>query len=167
MEWTPIDIEHKRFGTRWRGFDPDEVASFLAELAEEVHRLNTENRQLKQEMARAERALSEYRARDEAIKNVLFNAQKATEQMKSNAEKEAKLIVAEAELQAEKLLQSAHRRLAQLHDDINELRRQRTQLATKLRSTIETYRQLLDMDKEEENAELDSKVKFLNPQFRS
>ncbi len=93
---------------------------------------------------------------------MLFNAQKATEQIKANAEKEAKLILADAELKAEKILQTAHQRLAQLHEDIHELKRQRTQLETKLRSTIETYRQLLDMEKEDNEGDIENKVKFLN-----
>lgn len=168
MEWTPVDIEHKQFRVRWRGLDPVEVESFLRQLGEEVYRINNENIRLKQELNHREKALQEYRDRDTTIKNVLFNAQKATEQIKANARKEAELIVAEAELQAEKLLQSAHQRLTQMHDDVVELKRQRTQLETKLRFTIENYRQLLDMEKEEEEeADLESKVKFLNPHFRA
>lgn len=167
MEWTPVDIEQQQFRIRWRGLDPQQVESFLRQLGEELHRLNRENANLKRELHRHEKNLLEYRERDKTIKNVLFNTQKATEQIKANARKEAELIVAEAELQAEKLLQSAHQRLTQIHTDIVELKRQRTQLETKLRSTIETYRQLLDMEKEEEeDADLESKVKFLKPNFR-
>jgi cell division initiation protein len=70
--------------------------------------------------------------------------------MKANAEKEAKLIVADAELKAEKMLQSAHQRLAQLHQDIVELKRQKIQFESRLRSTIESYQQMLDMQKDNE-----------------
>jgi cell division initiation protein len=84
------------------------------------------------------------------------------EQMKINAEKEAKLLVSEAEVKAERILNNAHNRLAQIHEDIAELKRQRTQFELKLRATIETYQKMLDMHKEEEAGaeDLESKLKF-------
>jgi cell division initiation protein len=83
--------------------------------------------------------------------------------MKVNAEKEAKLVVSEAELKAERILNNAHNRLAQIHEDIAELKRQRTQFELKLRATIETYLKMLDMQKEEEIevSDLESKLKFI------
>ncbi|SMC26887.1 cell division initiation protein [Desulfacinum hydrothermale DSM 13146] len=162
MDWTPLDIENKRFRTSWRGYDKREVELFLHQLAEDLHRLQLDRKELEKELHQLRKENAEHRDREKAIRNVLFNAQKATEQIKANAEKEAKLIIADAELKAEKILQTAHQRLAQLHEDIHELKRQRTQLETKLRSTIETYRQLLDMEKEDGDAELENKIKFLN-----
>jgi cell division initiation protein len=82
--------------------------------------------------------------------------------MKVNAQKESKLLVSEAEVKAERILNNAHNRLAQIHEDIAELKRQRTQFELKLRATIETYQKMLDMQKEEEAeaADLESKLKF-------
>jgi len=168
MDWTPSDIAHQRFRTRWRGLDPQQVEAFVQELSARIAQLENENLELKREFGRSEKALQEARERDKTIKDVLYNAHRVTEQIKANAQKEADLVLAEAELKAEKLLQSAHQRLAQMHDEIMELKRLRTQLETKLRSTIETYRQLLDMEQDEEQeSDLDSKVKFLQPNFRS
>jgi cell division initiation protein len=82
--------------------------------------------------------------------------------MKINAQKESKLLVSEAEVKAERILNNAHNRLAQIHEDIAELKRQRTQFELKLRATIETYQKMLDMQKEEEAEaeDLESKLKF-------
>jgi len=168
MDWTPSDIAHQRFRTRWRGLDPQQVEAFVQELSARIAQLESQNLELKREFGCSEKALQEARERDKTIKDVLCNAHRVTEQIKANAQKEADLVLAEAELKAEKLLQSAHQRLAQMHDEIMELKRLRTQLETKLRSTIETYRQLLDMEQDEEQeSDLDSKVKFLQPNFRS
>jgi cell division initiation protein len=84
------------------------------------------------------------------------------EQMRANAQKEAKLLVSEAEVKAERILNNAHNRLAQIHEDIAELKRQRTQFELKIRATIETYQKMLDMQKEEEAEveDLESKLKF-------
>jgi cell division initiation protein len=163
MELSSVDLQHKKFRVRWKGLDPQEVELFLQQLAEEMQSLRAETATLQVTVQEQEKELKGYRDREKAIRNVLLSAQKTSDQMKVNAEREAKLIVAEAELKAEKILQSAHQRLGQLHEDIAELKRHRIQLETKLRTTIETYQQLLDMDKEEEKeSDLGNKVKVLN-----
>ena len=83
--------------------------------------------------------------------------------MKANAEKEAQFIIAEAELQAEKILGQAHNRLAQIHDDITELKRQRAQFEVRLRSLVEAHLKILDVegDRDRELAELEDKIKIL------
>ena len=76
--------------------------------------------------------------------------------------KEKEVNKPEAEVKAERILNNAHNRLAQIHEDIAELKRQRTQFELKIRATIETYQKMLDMQKEEEAEveDLESKLKF-------
>jgi len=163
MQLTPLDIQQRQFRVRFlRGYDPKEVESFLISVADFVSGLLKEKDDVARDLAEKNRQLSEHRDREKTLKNTLVSAQKAVEQMKANAEKEAKLLVSEAEVKAERILNNAHNRLAQIHDDIAELKRQRTQLEIKLRSTIETYLKMLDMQQEEEAgiSDLESKVKF-------
>ena len=83
--------------------------------------------------------------------------------MKENALKSAELIIAEAEVKAEKILNKAHNRLAQLHEDIAELKRQRMQIEVQIGSIIEAHTKLLEMGKEGMRAmdEEDAKLKLL------
>ncbi len=163
MDWKSVDIQHRSFRKRWMGFDPNEVELFLDQMAEEVQRLKAENTALRRDLQERDKDLKEYKDREKTIRNVLLNAHKTVEMMKANAEKEAKLIISEAELKAEKILQTAHQRAAQLHEDITELKRQRVQLESKLRSTIGTYQQILDMEKDEEDeGGIGNKVKVIN-----
>jgi cell division initiation protein len=83
--------------------------------------------------------------------------------MKENAQKSAELIVAEAEVKAEKILNKAHNRLAQLHEDIAELKRQRVQIEVQIGSVIEAHSKLLEISKEGMKAmdDQDAKVKLL------
>ena len=149
MELTSVDVQHKRFRAVWMGYDKRQVEAFLQQIAEDIQHVKLENANLQKDLQNQEKELKEYKEREKTIRNVLLNVHKTVEQMKATAEKESKLIVAEAELKADKILQGAHQRLARLHADISELKRQRIQLETKLRSTIETYRQLLDMDRKD------------------
>ena len=163
MPLSPLEIQQKEFRIRYfRGLDAKEVESFLQKVAEQMSGLLRHIDELKGELEEKKRQLSEHREREQTLKNTLISAQKAVEQMKLNAEKEAKLKVSEAEVKAERILNNAHNRLAQIHDDIAELKRQRTQFELKLRATIETYQKMLDTQKEEEAevADLESKLKF-------
>jgi cell division initiation protein len=85
------------------------------------------------------------------------------EQMKQNGENSAQLLLADAEVKAEKILNNAHNRLSQLHEDIAELKRQRMQIEVQIRSVIEAHSRLLEAGAEEAQArdEVDGKVQLL------
>jgi CTP synthase len=71
---------------------------------------------------------------------------KMTEEIKANAKREADLLLKEAELKAERLLEQAHRKLAQVQAEIAELQRQRELFASKLRGLLKTHLELLDVE---------------------
>ena len=163
MLMSPLEIQQKQFRHRFfKGLDAKDVESFLQKVADQMSGLLKEIDELKRDLGEKQRQLGEHREREQTLKNTLISAQKTVEQMKVNAQKEAKLLVSEAEVKAERILNNAHNRLAQIHEDIAELKRQRTQFELKLRATIETYQKMLDMEKEEEAeaADLESKLKF-------
>jgi cell division initiation protein len=163
MKVTPLDIQQQQFKTRFRGFDIREVDIFLEQMAETVESLQKENQNLGDEVRRLELEIQGYRKREETFKRALLNSQKVLDQMKDNARRSAELIIAEAEVKAEKILNKAHNRLAQLHEDITELKRQRTQIEVQISSIIEAHSRLLEIGKEgmKESDEEDAKVKLL------
>ena len=163
MKITPLDIQQQQFKTRFRGFDIREVDAFLEQMAETVESLQKENQNLGDEVRRLEMEIQGYRKREETFKRALLNSQKVLDQMKDNARRSAELIIAEAEVKAEKILNKAHNRLAQLHEDITELKRQRTQIEVQISSIIEAHSRLLEIGKEgmKQSDEEDAKVKLL------
>ena len=163
MKITPLDIQQQQFKTRFRGFDVREVDAFLEQMAETFESLQKQNQILGDEVRRLELEIQGYRKREETFKRALLNSQKVLDQMKDNARKSAELIIAEAEVKAEKILNKAHNRLAQLHEDIAELKRQRTQIEVQISSIIEAHSRLLEIGKEgmKESDDEDAKVKLL------
>ncbi|GLI34794.1 DivIVA domain-containing protein [Desulforhabdus amnigena] len=149
MGWNAVEIQHRRFRMRWMGLDPHEVEMFAQQMAEELQIQKRDNASLRKDLQEREEELKEYKQREKTIRNVLMSVHKSAEQIKENAEKEAKLIVAQAELNAENILRGANQRLTQLHEEIGELKRHRLQLESKLRSVLESYQQLLDLEKED------------------
>ncbi len=162
MKITPLDIQQQQFKTRFRGFDIREVDSFLEQMADAFESLNRENASLREEIRRLKLESQGYKEREETFKRVMLNSQKVIEKMKENARKSSELIVAEAEVKAEKILNKAHNRLAQLHEDIAELKRQRIQIEVQIGSIIEAHAKLLEVGKEgmEIMDEQDSKLKI-------
>ena len=163
MKITPLDIQQQKFKIRFRGFDPQEVDLFLEQIADGFESLLKENEKLQEEILRLENESQGYKKREETFKRALLNSQKVLEQMKENAQKSSELIIAEAEVKAEKILNKAHNRLAQLHEDIAELKRQRMQIEVQIGAIIEAHTKLLEMGKEGMRAmdEEDAKLKLL------
>ncbi|MFC1811161.1 DivIVA domain-containing protein [Thermodesulfobacteriota bacterium] len=163
MKFTSLDIQHQQFKTRFRGFDIQEVDVFLEQMADAFESLQTENNRLLEEIQRHKLEVQGFHEREETFKRAMFQSQKVLEQMKQNAQKSAELIIADAEVKAEKIVNRAHNRLAQLHEDILELKRQRMQIEVQIRSVIESHSKLLEIGKEEMAAmdEKDAKLKLL------
>jgi len=122
-----------------------------------------ENEGLSNKIQRLKAENKGYKEREEAFKRAMLNSQKVLEQMKKNARKSAELVVAEAEVQAEKILNKAHNRLAQLHEDITELKRQRMQIEVQIGAVLDAHTKLLEIGKEGMAAldEDESKLKFI------
>lgn len=144
MELSPLEITQREFGRKLRGLDPEEVHTFLEQIAEEMTRLVQETTDRAAQIQRLEAQLRVHLEREDSLRNTLVTAQKMTDEIKANATREADLVLKEAELKAERLLEQAHRRLAQVQAEIAEFVRQRDLFAAKLRGLIKTHLELLD-----------------------
>jgi cell division initiation protein len=160
MNITPLDITQKQFRRVFRGADPEEVEAFLALVAVEFEALVKENVALREENQRRAEDAAEFKGRERALQETLVTAQKASEEIREASRKEAQITLSDAELQAEKIVQSAHARFLRIVDDINEMKRQRIQFETNVRTLVESHVKLLEAfaDPEREDA-----VQYLPP----
>jgi cell division initiation protein len=145
MEFSPLEITQREFGRKFRGYDPEEVQTFLEQIAEEMTRLLQEATDRAGQIQRLEAQVRANQEREDSLRNTLVTAQKMTEDMKGNAKREADLILKEAEIKAERLLEQAHRKLAQVQGEIAELVRQRELYVSKMRGLIKSHLELLDV----------------------
>lgn len=164
MPLTLETITQRRFKLRFRGFDVKEVDAFLEEVAADFTRLDNENARLKTKIRRLGQTYQELKNHDETLKETIAGTRKVIEHLNQNARKSAEVIIMEAEAKAGKLLNRTQTRLAQLHQDISELKRQRIQIETQIRSIIDTHGKLLDTSQKEMAAmdETYGKVRFIN-----
>lgn len=153
MRITPLDIQQKQFKVKLRGFDMEEVYSFLELIREELEELLKENSMLKEKVAILENQLEEYRKIEQSIRETLMTAQKLVEDYQTNARKEAELIIKEAELKAENIIKEAQEKVVKIHEDIVDLKGIRRHFKEEIRRLIEGHMRMLEFDKEREGEE--------------
>lgn len=147
MRITPMDIRQQQFTVKmFRGFDVQEVDTFLEDVAEDYEALLKENALLKEQLQALEERTRGLEDRERVLQETLITTQRLTEEMKEGAKREAALIVREAEMQGEKLLEAARAEEAVIRNEINVLKRTRRQLGERLRSTLEMYQRLVEQD---------------------
>ncbi len=147
MRITPMDIRQQQFTVRmFRGFDVQEVDTFLEDLAADYETLLKENSLLKEQLQVLEERTRGLEDREKVLQETLVTTQRMVEEMKENARREASLLVREAELQSEKIVEAARASEAMIKNEIAQLKRTRRQLAEALRSTVDMYQRLLDQD---------------------
>ena len=153
MNITPLDITQKQFRRRLRGLDPEEVEAFLALVAVEFEALVKDNGALREVNQRMSDDVAELKSRERALQETLVTAQRASQEIRDAARKEAEITLSDAELQAEKIVQAAHGRFLRIVDDINELKRQRIQFETNVRTLVESHVKLIDAFRDPEREE--------------
>ena len=149
MKITPLDIQQQQFkGKLFGGLDQEDVDAFLQTVSQEMEGLSRENSDLKEQVRRNSEAMAEMTSREVQLRDTILAAQKICEEMKANAQKEATLIISEAELKAERILADADNKLAQLGSQIQDLRREKLQFETALKSPLDTHYKMLTVNEE-------------------
>jgi cell division initiation protein len=150
---TPLDMRQAKFGAAMRGFDRAEVSTFLLEAAEGYEQSLRENDRLRQEIARLEASLVQYRDLEGSLKSTLLTAQRTADDVRENAAQEAARIVREAEGRAELMLEKAQARMDEAQRDIDMLRLKRREAEANLESLVAAIRNTIAFIHEQEQRE--------------
>ncbi|MFN0062341.1 MAG: DivIVA domain-containing protein [Myxococcaceae bacterium] len=166
MKLTPLDIRQKRFEGALRGYQRHQVEAFLELLASEFEEVVKENISLKEELRRVSLKLETHQDRERTLQETLVTAQRCSEDLQQAAKKEADIVLAQAEQQAERIVLHAHQKLVQVVEDINELKRQRVQFESQVRSVVDAHLKLLETFRpdfaEKEWERIEDNVAFLS-----
>jgi len=149
MKISPMDIQQQQFkGKMFGGLDAEDVDAFLQAVAGEMEELIRENGDLKERLSRNATAITEMEARESQLRETMLAAQRITEEMKANAQREAHLVVSEAELKGERIIADAERKLVDLSNQIQELKRDKVQFESGFKGLLDTYYKLLALSDE-------------------
>ena len=164
MKLTPLDVQRQSFQTRFRGFDREEVRTFLNVVSEEMEELRSENEQLGEEVRRLSTRMAEHHEREQILKNTLVAAQRTSEEIKENAKKQSQMLFKEAELAADRLVEAAQSKAHEIERDILELKLEKRKVLNEVLAAINNLRNLIQMMSESEARQ--EKISYLKRRAR-
>ena len=150
---SPIDMRQAKFGTSMRGFDKTEVSAFLLEAADSFEQALRDNDRLRQDLARIEASLNQFRELEGGLKNTLMSAQKVADDMRENAQQEAARIQREAEGRVALMLEKAQARVEDVQRDIDGLKLKRREAETSIEAMMSALRHTLEFVREQDQRE--------------
>ena len=165
MNVSPLDLRQQRFRKSFRGFDPVEVGSFLAAVADDYEQALRETDRLRQDLMRVEAVLSEHREHEKNLQATMMTAQRLSDDIKANADLEARRIIREAEGRSDLLLEKTQSRLEDIQREIDGLKLKRKDVETSIEANIQTLRNTLDFVREQEARERDDKILLHRPRL--
>lgn len=157
---TPVDLENKEFKKSFRGYDMEEVESFLGELVKDYSRIYRENASMKDKNAILNDAVENYKGMEETMRSAIISAQRTSDEIIRNAHEQADNIVKDAKVRAQEILNDMDGRIQALNRECAEIEGRSSLLRAKLRTVLNTYLQMLDeLPEEKEDTKRIEKVK--------
>lgn len=148
MKITPIDIQEKQFHISLRGYNPEEVDTFLDVITGELEILHKENNGLKRKLKKVE-LKKETREEPSEIRkimeNTLISAQKIAEDIIKAAKLESENIKIESEKKSEEFILKSQDEIREMLEDIqgikniqDKLNNSLTEISNRLSSVLKT-----------------------------
>jgi cell division initiation protein len=139
-----IEVTLHKFKTSLRGYNIDEVDSYLEILADKIHRVQQELEQQKRENEALKLEIKKYQTVENALQETLVETKKNAEVIRRAAEKEAELILQKAEEDAKGRVLAIQQAVADLRREVEQLEQKRLDYLEKLRHLAERQLSFLE-----------------------
>lgn len=146
MALTPIDIQHKEFNVKMKGYDKEQVNDFMEVVKKELEQLIREQKELQKQLAFAEEKVVHFQNMQDTLNKSIVVAQDAADRLKENARKEAEIILFEAEKSADKLLKDAADKATQINQETENIRKESRNFRQRLQLMVESQMNLIEND---------------------
>ncbi|GEM_PF-211017 len=167
MSITPNELLEQEFSVRFRGYDRQEVNSFLEEVANFLAHVIKERNELRDKILRYQKQISLLKQQESEFRKALTTAHQMAEEMKISAQKDADLIIERAKLEADRIVADAHQEAIQLEDRIRKLRMLQRESVHKMRSSFEGFLRILDDEMMLPPEEIDEALRVTADQIRA
>ncbi|GAB4315258.1 MAG: hypothetical protein Kow0074_02750 [Candidatus Zixiibacteriota bacterium] len=134
---TPDDIRAQEFRTRMRGYDPDQVRSYLEELADQVQYMRAQMRDLRNRLNDAQQQLDSAVGGGEST-DTAIPVQRFTEQYRQEAEADAHGLVNKARTEADSIIAQAQAQVEDLKREIADLNTLRERIISQIDTLLRT-----------------------------
>ena len=151
----------EKFNRVLRGYDPDEVNSFLDQVIskvedmvsdldrknDEIKKIKEENATLRHEIAKIDKLkekLSQYERMEGTLNKAIIMAQKTSDQLKVAAHRESEIMLDDAKQNASRIVNEALMRAEKIENDAMLLKRNVNVFKRRLKSIIESQLETID-----------------------
>ncbi|MER0122591.1 DivIVA domain-containing protein [Streptococcus sp. ZJ93] len=161
MVLTSLELKDKTFGTKFRGYDPEEVDEFLDIVTEDYEELVRKNHEQEMEIKTLKDRLAYFDELKESLSQSVILAQDTAEKVKiaasdqasniaKQAEYDAQALVNEARNKANEILRLATDNAKKVAVETEELKNKTRVFHQRLKSTVESQLSLIDSPEWEE-----------------
>ncbi len=148
----------EKFSRVLRGYDPDEVNSFLDKVIAKVEAMVKEidekekqiasykvlEEELEEENKKLNDKIAQFSRMEENLKRAILMAEKTSEQIKLTAYQERDIIVSDAKKNANRIVNEALLKAEEIEKETDNLRRNLIVFKRRLRENLETQLELVD-----------------------
>ena len=153
MKITALDIYNQEFKKSFRGYDRDEVDSFLESAARSFEELTKQNQALSQQIKVLEDGLEEHRRKEQSIYEALLQAHQYGEEAKGTAERESELILREAKFEANNIIRQTEDKAEAIRQEVMILQHEKERFIAEYRALL--HAQLKVLSEAEQHQALD------------
>lgn len=132
----PLDILNRKFKKGFKGYNTEEVDSFMEDISEDYENLYKENIDLKDKITILNEAVQHYKNIEHTLQNTLLIAQKTSEDIKNTAYQTADSIKKEAEIESQGIRNQSKMEIEQLSKEYEFLKRQYETFKIKFRAML-------------------------------
>lgn len=144
MKLSPLLIKKQEFEKSFRGYNVDEVHTFLDKISSEMEDLINENEALEQEVENLNAKVTEYQKIEKNLQDTLLKNQETVAQALESAKKQSALIVKEAEIKASQIIQNAEDIANEMRNAVIALREEKDSIIARLKAIVSTQSNLLE-----------------------
>lgn len=141
---TPSDIENKDFSRVKKGYDMEEVDDFLDLIIVDMEKLLRENRQLKEELAKAQTHVDQHMSTETSVYETLEAAKSLMNDIAASAERRAEILLKNAELEAGLITKDAKESISKLTEEGSRLKGRVETLRARYKAMLEAELDRLD-----------------------
>lgn len=145
MSLSAEDIQNKKFSTKMRGYNVDEVNDFLDNIFSDYQALTEKKHDLEETVKADQEKLKYFTELKDSLNQSILVAQEAADKVKSNAQKEADITLREAQKQATDIVSEANEKANQLISSAADSTRKLTVETNDLKKQTRVFRQRLQV----------------------
>jgi cell division initiation protein len=145
LKISPMEIRQQEFQKKMRGYDPEEVQSFLEKLADDFDELQKENENLKTELDNVNVQVAEYKKIEKNLQDTLLKAQDSSAKSLEASKKQTALMIKEAELKASQIIEKARENTDEIRNAVVNLREEKDLIVAKLKAIVSSQANLLEL----------------------